>query len=267
MKTEPIFIPPTPTLTDLRQALIIALNNLAARVRQSAFQSNIDASNYRLTNLEGPLEGRDAVNRDYLETQLRGVIGLIPTMDRSSDVPTGVALPYAGTAAPAGWLLCDGAAVSRISYGRLFGIIGTAFGAGDGSTTFNLPDLRGRYPLGKDNMGGVSANRVTATEADNLGQGAGAEAIALAEVNLPSHVHGIGTLTVGSESNHTHSYNAPGPTAVQTGAGSTGGGAASTTGTGSAHIHPITGNTGATGSGTAHANVPPYQTFNYIIRT
>lgn len=55
---------------------------------------------------------------------------------------------WAGSSAPTGFLLCDGSAISRSTYSVLFGIIGTAFGAGDGSTTFNLPDLRGRIPMG-----------------------------------------------------------------------------------------------------------------------
>ncbi|HXJ61907.1 MAG TPA: phage tail protein [Verrucomicrobiae bacterium] len=76
-------------------------------------------------------------------------------------VQIGSILPYGGTTAPSGWLLCYGQAVSRTTYATLFATIGTAFGAGDTTTTFNLPDLRGRVPLGKDNMGGSAANRVT----------------------------------------------------------------------------------------------------------
>lgn len=56
---------------------------------------------------------------------------------------TGTVLPFAGEAAPNGWLLCYGQAISRTTYSTLFGIIGTTYGTGDGSTTFNLPDLRG----------------------------------------------------------------------------------------------------------------------------
>jgi microcystin-dependent protein len=63
-------------------------------------------------------------------------------------VPTGGILPYAGSAAPANFLLCDGSAVSRTTYATLFGVISTTFGVGNGSTTFNLPDLRNRVPMG-----------------------------------------------------------------------------------------------------------------------
>lgn len=63
-------------------------------------------------------------------------------------LPPGVLVPYGGSSAPSGWLLCDGSAVSRTTYAALFAILSTTYGAGDGSTTFNLPDLRGRAPVG-----------------------------------------------------------------------------------------------------------------------
>ena len=68
--------------------------------------------------------------------------------------PTGALHIYGGTTAPTGWLLCDGSAVSRATYADLFGAIGTNFGSGDGSTTFNLPDMRGRVPVGYAASGG-----------------------------------------------------------------------------------------------------------------
>lgn len=61
---------------------------------------------------------------------------------------TGAIVPFAGTDAPAGWLLCDGSEVSRVNYSKLFDVIGTAYGSGDGETTFNLPDLREAMPKG-----------------------------------------------------------------------------------------------------------------------
>lgn len=71
-------------------------------------------------------------------------------------VPAGAVSAYAGASAPSGWLLCDGSAVSRTTYADLFTAIGTAYGAGDGSTTFNVPDLRGRSPVGKGSNATVS---------------------------------------------------------------------------------------------------------------
>lgn len=76
-------------------------------------------------------------------------------------LPPGIAVPYGGDSAPEEWLLAAGQAVSRTVYARLFDAYGTKYGAGDGSTTFNLPDLRGRVVAGKDDMGGTAANRLT----------------------------------------------------------------------------------------------------------
>lgn len=68
-------------------------------------------------------------------------------------LPSGTLIDFAGTIEPSGWLLCDGRAVSRTTYASLFASISTAFGSGDGSTTFNLPDFRGRFARYNDNMG------------------------------------------------------------------------------------------------------------------
>src|SRR5690606_12877743 len=95
------------------------------------------------------------------------------SVDAASGVPIGTVADFAGTSAPAGWLLCYGQAVSRTTYAALFAVLGTTYGAGNGSSTFNLPDCRGRVVAGKDNMGGASANRLTGQSGglngDNLG--------------------------------------------------------------------------------------------------
>ncbi len=73
---------------------------------------------------------------------------------------SGIVLPFAGTTAPAGWLLCQGQTVNRITYAALFAVIGTTYGAGDGSTTFGVPDMRGEFPRGLDAGRGVDSGRV-----------------------------------------------------------------------------------------------------------
>lgn len=78
-------------------------------------------------------------------------------------IPPGVVFPYAGPLPPAGWLLCDGSAVSRTTYARLFAAIGTVYGTGDGSTTFNLPELRGEFLRALDNGRGVDTGRTLGT--------------------------------------------------------------------------------------------------------
>ena len=76
-------------------------------------------------------------------------------------IPAGTILPYGGTFAPAGFLLCNGQAVSRTTYADLYTAIGTAFGSGNGSTTFNVPDLRGRFLRGVDGGVGRDPDRAT----------------------------------------------------------------------------------------------------------
>jgi microcystin-dependent protein len=83
----------------------------------------------------------------------------------------GVIFPFGGTVAPAGFLMCDGSAVSRTTYATLFATIGTAFGSGDGSTTFNLPDTRGYFMRGTDNGAGVDIGRSHGSKQQDAMQG------------------------------------------------------------------------------------------------
>ena len=85
---------------------------------------------------------------------------LLNADDLSGMVPSGAVLYFAGQTAPAGWLKANGAAVSRTAYAALFAAIGTTYGAGDGSTTFNLPDLRGEFIRGWDDGRGIDRGRV-----------------------------------------------------------------------------------------------------------
>lgn len=97
------------------------------------------------------------------------------TLQAEIGAPAGFYGDFGASTAPSGWLLCDGSAVSRTTYAALFAAIGTSYGVGDGSTTFNVPDARGRMRIGLDNLGGSSANRVTAAAADSVGGSGGAE--------------------------------------------------------------------------------------------
>ncbi|MBB2156867.1 tail fiber protein [Gluconacetobacter diazotrophicus] len=103
-------------------------------------------------------------------------------------VPVGTVADYAGATAPAGWMLCCGQAVSRATYAALFAVIGTTFGAGDGATTFGLPDLRGRVAAGVDSMGGTAANLLTMAGAGINGVQLGA---AGGSQMAPSHTHAV----------------------------------------------------------------------------
>jgi microcystin-dependent protein len=153
-------------------------------------------------------------------------------------IKPGMMMIWPTDTAPIGWLLSYGQAISRSVYASLFAVIGTTFGIGDGATTFNLPDFRGRVPLGQDDMGGASANRVTSAQADTIGGSAGAENHTLIIGELPAHNHmedGVsGTASSGSGVSSCASKNAW---------------------------------TNNTGSDLPHNNMQPYLTLNYIIKT
>lgn len=145
-----------------------------------------------------------------------------------SGTPAGLISQYAGASAPSGWLLCDGSAVSRTTYSGLFGVIATTYGVGDGSTTFNLPNLQEKFPIGADStyplasIGGEATHTLTVNE-------------------MPAHTHGL----------------------TANGDNFTGGGGIS-----SLQPYNPTGDqlTTSTGGGQAHNNIPPYLALNYIIK-
>lgn len=180
--------------------------------------------------------------------------------------PSGVVSAYAGSAAPTGWLMCSGQLVGRVTYPDLFTAIGTSYGVGDGSTTFGIPDLRGRVPVGRD---------ATQTEFDLLGESGGAKTHLIDTTEIPIHSHEVNLVT--GEDNHNHNFSTRGDasTAVHShnevntsSTGGTGKTANGTTTTSSdAHSHPVVGTTASVGGGLAHNNLQPYRVLNYIIKT
>ena len=94
---------------------------------------------------------------DWIQTQRLNIpIGQV--FGYSVAIPPGSIWSFAGSSAPSGWFFCDGSAVSRSSYASLFSVIGTEYGSGDGSTTFNLPDMQGRVPVGVASGGKTEVN-------------------------------------------------------------------------------------------------------------
>ena len=111
-------------------------------------------------------------------------------------VPAGAMMPFGGEEAPTGWLLCDGQEINKAEYNALWLAIQHNFKdaslvSDDGVAKFTLPDFRGRFALGLDNMGGPSANRVTSIAADAIGGNAGIESTTVATENLPEHEHDL----------------------------------------------------------------------------
>ena len=170
----------------------------------------------------------------------------------SDPTPVGTVITYAGSTAPAGWLVCDGSAVARAgtgTYAALFAVISTNYGAGDGSTTFNLPDLRGRTAIGSGN------GTATGHTQHNLATTSGEETHTLIIGEMPSHNHGV------TDPGHSHGmallniYGSGSFNAVISGGGST---------NTNPNVTGITVNTN--GGGTAHNTMMPFTTLNYLIR-
>jgi microcystin-dependent protein len=174
-------------------------------------------------------------------------------------MPIGTVQMFAATSVPTNWLSCNGQAVSRTTYSALYTLIGTTYGAGDGTSTFNVPNLQGRVPVGY-----MPGN----TKFDTMGETGGSETMTISTANLPNHVH---TGTTGDDSpDHTHVYS-PGAN-ITTAAPAAGSGVigqlntSNTSGASTRHQHPFStsATTGATNSATD--NMPPYITLQYIIK-
>lgn len=183
-------------------------------------------------------------------------------------VAPGLIFDYAGAAAPSGYLLCDGSAVSRTTYAGLFSAIGTTWGAGNGTTTFNVPDLRGRAAIGAGTGSGLTA-RTVGTQ--NIGE----ETHVLTVGELAAHNHGVNDPThvhTVNDPGHVHSFNTTVYT-TSTGSIGTGNGGANPLALNAA-VTGISLNAAATGittqnngSGTAHNNMQPSAVVTKIIKT
>ena len=185
----------------------------------------------------------EATKYDFDGANLTGIEG----------IPTATIVPWSDSSVPSGFLECNGQALSRSTYAALFAIVGTTYGVGDGSSTFNVPDLQDNVPVGKSNNKALAstggANTVAAT--GNVG-GSTANAT-LSTAQLASHSHPSG----GNPNGPAPGGN-PGNPARQFNASSTG-----SAGSGSGHSH----NMSANFSGTASSVLQPYLAVIYIIKT
>jgi microcystin-dependent protein len=229
----------------------------------------------------------DGINAAERLTQLAGGLASVPTAQ------PGFLQPYAGSSAPSGWLMCDGSAISRTQYANLFAVIGVTYGVGDNVTTFNIPDLRQRFPLGKAASGTGSTLGSTGGAIDHTHTLSGSTA------NESSHTHGITT-----SGTHTHTISgttqnfsiffsstnvdtngdgttvaactgiglSAGPGTVPASLGHTHGAGFLSGDAGGDHAHG-----GATDAGSAHSHAagtlatatanPPYLAVNWIVKT
>jgi len=188
-----------------------------------------------------------------------------PTIDQNLHpeecmiIPPGLIAPYGDSAAPIGWLECNGGAVSREDYAALFNAIGTFYGPGDGSTTFNLPDGRGRVLVGLD---------ASIPDFDTMGEKHGEKDHTLTTSEMPSHTH-VQNAHTHIQNSHTHTVfgNMAGAAGIdrRTLAATTGNDVTSAPSTPTnQNATPTNQNTGA---GSSHNNMPPFIVIQYIIKT
>lgn len=208
-----------------------------------------------ITNLSTPTDNKHAANKQYVDTQVATkqntlVSGTnIKTINNQSllgsgniniasgndTLPIGAIVPFSGDSIPTNYLLADGSAVSRTTYSELFDVIGTTYGAGDGSTTFNLPNLKGRIPVGLDDSD---------TSFDTLGETGGEKTHKLTINEMPSHTHDQYVTANNGNQAIRRDYSSDGSSAM----------------------FPQGCATASTGGSQAHNNLQPYITQKYLIK-
>lgn len=231
------------------------ITNSLSRDGQGGMRSNLNHGGFRGVNMADGVSPTDAAT-----------VGQI----QSGSYPVGGGMDWFGEAPPPLFMWRDGRELSRTDYAELFAVIGTRYGAGNGSTTFNIPDSRGRADIGRDDMGGIAANRVTTAgsgiDGKALGASGGAQGVALSQGQMPAHNHSGSTNSAG---NHSH--------AALIGNGFEGASAYMDTGGqvsfgfqfgyiegNGDHTHTIT--TNNTGNGESHNNMQPVLVCNKIIK-
>jgi microcystin-dependent protein len=182
----------TATATELN-----VLDGITASTAELNIMDGVTASASEINILDGATLSTTELN--YVD----GTTSSIQTQI-NTNTPVGVVNMWVTNVAPTGWLLCQGQAVSRVTYGSLFTVLSTTYGAGDGSTTFNLPDLRGRVPMG------AGTGRNVADNANLTARTLGAkvsddESVTLTAAQIPDHTHTTPATNTGGQSNgHDH---------------------------------------------------------------
>ena len=216
--------------TTEKSSLVGAINEIDAQVTTNT--NNISTNTSDISTL-GTNQGTLANLTTTEKSSLVGAINEVNAKDIGKEV--GTIKLFAGDNAPTNYLICDGSAISRETYSTLFSVIGTKYGIGDGATTFNIPDLRGKFVVGLDSND---------TDFDNLGETGGEKEHTLTIDEIPSHNH-TGTGTLWGQASGYGNIN-PSSTTAANRAGTV--------------------TVASQGGGQAHNNLPPYFALNYIIK-
>ncbi len=241
-----------PIANALVRVYVGGTNNLA-----TLFQDNESTgkTNPLLSNGNGFVEAKIPAGTYDIETTARGVTVRVNGFEvynanTTGFMPTGGIAPFAGTAAPSGWLLCNGQAVSRVTFAALFAVIGTSYGVGDNSTTFNVPNVGDRLLMGAGTFG-LGATGGNATISFNTG------GTTLTVNQIPSHVHGERIGATASVRAGASGASVAGDVPSVSTSTTTNQNTTDAQGGGQPHDHPV-----------ANLNIlPPYLVTNWIIKT
>lgn len=264
-----------------------ALGSTVAVAQGATMELFSDGTNIGVRAVTGPSSVAAAGNVAAFADQTGGALQDtgFPSSSLTSLVPSGTILEFAGTTPPSGYLLANGQAVSRTTYATLFSICGTAYGAGDGSTTFNVPDRRGRVGAGYDPSnatGRLTGSTAQGASAAALGNSGGEQAHTQTSAELVSHSHTATSISSSNSSStvrdpgHAHvlGNSTPGGTTFPEISASAQGTGDNNTGSATTGISVSTSTTTTTsttntdtGGGSAFNVVQPTIILNYIIKT
>lgn len=227
--------PVQPTGTGSEAAIDIYGKTVGDDDKVELFVIDADANEIQLTD-----KGNRLPNNEWFKVTNKDGDGYVEVFKVDADdrvripgvVPVGAQMLWPTTTAPDGWLLCQGQALSRTTYADLFAVIGTTFGSGDGSTTFNIPDWQGFVPVGR---------KSTDSDFSYIGLTGGEKTHTLLVSEMPAHPHSIGLFETSIFSSGSH------PIPVLTNRGSSS-------------------NSGSVGGGGAHNNLQPFMVTNMIIK-